>query len=56
MLTLPSGTLSVDQITAGSETDVFALPEAGRYWARLAWREGDLDLAGRSEPEGFPLV
>jgi hypothetical protein len=55
-LSLPSGVLSVDQITAGAKPDVFVVGPAGRYAARLAWREVALDLAGIGEPEAFALA
>lgn len=54
-LSLPSGALGVDQITAGSRSDVFVVGAPGRYGARLAWRQGELDLAG-TEPEAFALA
>jgi hypothetical protein len=56
VLSLPSGALGVDQITAGSTSDVFTVGGPGRYRARLAWREGELDLVGSGEPEAFALA
>ena len=53
VLSLPSGVLGVDQIAAGSRPEVFVVGPPGRYHARLAWRDGTLDLEGTGEPEGF---
>ncbi|MEU3982459.1 hypothetical protein AB0F77_20560 [Streptomyces sp. NPDC026672] len=39
-LDLPSGRFGVDEIAAGWEPDVFALPSAGRWQVRIARREG----------------
>ena len=56
VLSLPSAVLSIDEITAGVEVDVFVVGRPGRYFARLAWREGPLDLDDTGEPEGFALA
>jgi len=55
-LSLPTGALSVDQLTGGAMQDVFVVGGPGRYGARLAWREGELDLAGAGQPEAFALA
>jgi len=54
-LSLPSGVLSVDQLTAGSLPDVFTVGTLGRYGARLAWRDGEEDL-DCVKPEAFALA
>jgi len=54
-LSLPSGALGVDQITAGSRSNVFVVGGPGRYGARLAWRDGELDL-DCVKPEAFALA
>jgi hypothetical protein len=38
VMELPTGVLSIDQITAGAQAAVYRLPAPGRWNARLAWR------------------
>jgi hypothetical protein len=38
VMDLPTGVLSIDQITAGAQAAVYQLPAPGRWTARLAWR------------------
>jgi hypothetical protein len=52
---LPSGDLSVHQITAGSLRDVFRVGEPGRYAVRLAWRH-DASVTDRLAPQTFVLA
>ncbi|MGW6054388.1 hypothetical protein [Streptomyces sp. NPDC055189] len=56
-LDLPSGRFLVDEITAGGKPDVFRLPHAGKWRARVAWREnGPAPEGGFAEPGGWALV
>jgi hypothetical protein len=53
-LEMPSGVITVDEITAGVQADVFTLPAPGRYRVRVAWRE--VEAADGGAPEGLALV
>jgi len=56
-LELPSGRLGTDEVAAGGQAEVFALPAAGTWQARISWREGPFDEDGtRGEPEANALV
>ncbi|MFE1027012.1 hypothetical protein ACFW5I_20990 [Streptomyces sp. NPDC058818] len=56
-LDLPSGRFLVDEIAAGGKSDVFRLPHAGRWRARVGWRENaPAPDGGFAEPGGWALV
>ncbi|MDH6604693.1 hypothetical protein M2164_000328 [Streptomyces sp. SAI-208] len=56
-LDLPSGRFLVDEIAAGGKSDVFRLPQAGKWRARVGWRENTrAPDGGFTRPGGWALV
>jgi hypothetical protein len=56
VMDLPSGVLSVDQITAGAQAAVFELPHPGRWHARVAWRPGTIGADAAADRPAQALV
>ncbi|MFJ3667461.1 hypothetical protein ACIPSE_13495 [Streptomyces sp. NPDC090106] len=56
-LDLPSGRFLVDEIAAGGQPDVFRLPRAGRWRARVGWRENTPGPdGGFAQPGAWALI